>query len=56
MNLNGGTRQYRIRKNNTMKGFKPLTLRGIKKRHSKNPQDKKLHETIEKEMIYVVTK
>ncbi|TSC90451.1 MAG: hypothetical protein G01um10145_123 [Microgenomates group bacterium Gr01-1014_5] len=32
-----------------MKGFKPLTLKEIKKRHNKNPQDKKLHETIEKE-------
>ncbi len=32
-----------------MKGFKPLTLKEIKKRHSKNPQDKKLHETIKKE-------
>lgn len=31
-----------------MKGFKPLTLKEIKKRHTKNPQDKKLHEIIEK--------
>lgn len=34
-----------------MKGFKPLTLKEIKKRHSKNPQDKKLHETIEKTTV-----
>ena len=34
-----------------MKGFKPLTLKEIKKRHTKNTQDKKLHETIEKRTI-----
>jgi len=30
-----------------MKGYKQLTLKEIKKRHAKNPQDKTLHKTIE---------
>lgn len=30
-----------------MKGFKKLTLKEIKKKHIKNPQDKELHKTIE---------
>ncbi len=34
-----------------MKGFKPLTLREIKKRHVKNPQDKQLHKTIENKTV-----
>lgn len=34
-----------------MKGFKPLTIKEIKKRHTKSSQDKKLHETIEKETV-----
>lgn len=34
-----------------MKGLKPLTLKEIKKRHTKNPQDKKLHQTIETKTI-----
>lgn len=31
-----------------MKGFKTLTLKRIQKRHKENPQDKELHEKIEK--------
>ncbi|OGE25308.1 hypothetical protein A3H85_02465 [Candidatus Daviesbacteria bacterium RIFCSPLOWO2_02_FULL_40_8] len=34
-----------------MKGFKPLTLKEIKKRHSKNTQDKDLHKIIENNTI-----
>lgn len=34
-----------------MKGFKPLTLKEIKKRHTKNPQDKELHKTMEAKTI-----
>lgn len=34
-----------------MKGFKPLTLKEIKKRHTKNPQDKELHKTIENKQV-----
>ena len=31
--------------------MKPLTLKEIKKRHAKNPQDKKLHKIIETNII-----
>lgn len=31
-----------------MKGFKPLTLRGILKKHKDNPKDKSLHNIIER--------
>ena len=34
-----------------MKSYKPLTLREIKKRHTKNSQDKKLHQIIETKTI-----
>lgn len=34
-----------------MKGFKPLTLKEIKKRHTKNPQDTELHKIIENKTI-----
>lgn len=34
-----------------MKGFKKLTLKEIKKRHSKNPKDKGLHKTIENKTV-----
>lgn len=34
-----------------MKGYKPLTLKEIKKRHTKNRQDKNLHVTIEKTKV-----
>lgn len=34
-----------------MKGFKPLTLKEIKKKHAKNRQDKELHKTIETKTI-----
>lgn len=34
-----------------MKGFKQLTLKEIKKRHTKNPQDKALHKTIENKTV-----
>lgn len=34
-----------------MKGFKPLTLKEIKKRHTKNPQDKEVHKEIENKTI-----
>lgn len=34
-----------------MKGYKPLTIKEIKKRHTKNPQDKQLHRTIENKTI-----
>lgn len=34
-----------------MKGFKPLTLIGIKKQHSKNPRDKELQQEIENKQI-----
>lgn len=30
-----------------MKGFKPLTLKGILKKHKNNPADKELHKTIQ---------
>lgn len=30
-----------------MKGFKPLTLNGILKKHKSNPVDKELHKTIQ---------
>ena len=32
-----------------MKTHKKLTLKEIQKRHAKNPQDKKLHEFLEKD-------
>lgn len=31
-----------------MKGFKPLILKGILKKHKGNPKDKSLHKIIEK--------
>lgn len=34
-----------------MKGYKSLTLKEIKKRHAKNPQDKNLHKTIENKTL-----
>lgn len=34
-----------------MKGYKPLTLKEIKKRHNKNPQDKELHKIIENKTV-----
>lgn len=30
-----------------MKGFKKLTIKEIKKKHARNPQDKELHNQIE---------
>ncbi len=34
-----------------MKGLKSLTLKEIKKRHVKNPQDKELHKQIENKRV-----
>lgn len=34
-----------------MKGFKKLTLKGIKKKHTKTTQDKELHNQIENNEI-----
>lgn len=35
-----------------MKGFKKLTLKEIKRKHIKNPQDKELHSQIENKEIF----